>query len=135
MYLPDLIRNALTLFSAYQGNSFWPLITTVERNGYAGLVIVPRWATTIYYNCAFQNCTLLEWINTSAGSGNFDNLLDNARSVNTRYLLGLRPDPFMFHQANMRSGDVDQITIGSQSGALSLLQIWVETITQEMSRL
>ncbi|KAK0616350.1 hypothetical protein B0T14DRAFT_434676 [Immersiella caudata] len=123
-------------------SSFWPLITTVGANGYAGLVIVPRWATTIYYNCAFQNCTLLEWINTSAGSGDFNTLLDNARAVNTRYLLGLHPDPqvsppsqFMFHQANMRYGDVDSITVGSQSGPLSLLQIWVETITQEMARL
>ncbi|KAK4448006.1 hypothetical protein QBC34DRAFT_381838 [Podospora aff. communis PSN243] len=116
-------------------SSFWPLITTVEANGYAGLVIVPRWATTIYYNCAFQNCTLLEWINTSAGSGDFNTLLDNARSVNTRYLLGLHPDPFMFHQANLRYGDVESITVGSQSGPLSLFQIWVETITQEMTRL
>jgi len=41
----------------------------------------------------------------------------------------------MFHQANMRTGDVNSITIGSQSGTLSLLQIWVETITQEMARL
>jgi hypothetical protein len=41
----------------------------------------------------------------------------------------------MFHQANMRQGDVDQISVGDQSGRFSLLQIWVETITQEMARL
>lgn len=41
----------------------------------------------------------------------------------------------MFHQANLRAGDVATITVGSQSGPLSLLQIWVETITQEMVRL
>lgn len=41
----------------------------------------------------------------------------------------------MFHQANLRHGDVDPITIGSESGPLSLFQIWVETITQEMTRL
>ena len=41
----------------------------------------------------------------------------------------------MFHQANMRQGDVNTITVGSQTGKLSLLQIWVETITQEMTRL
>jgi len=35
----------------------------------------------------------------------------------------------------MRYGDVDTITVGSQAGPLSLLQIWVETITQEMTRL
>ncbi|KAK3384072.1 hypothetical protein B0T24DRAFT_72677 [Lasiosphaeria ovina] len=114
---------------------FWPLPTTVEANGGVGINIIPRWATTIYYNCYSQSCTLQEWINTSGGSGTFTTLLDDARAVNTRYLLGLHPDPFMFHQANLRSGDVDDFTVGSQSGSLSLLQIWVETITQEMVRL
>jgi hypothetical protein len=37
-----LLRNPL--------NSHWPLITTVEGNGYAGYTIMPRWATRIYYN-------------------------------------------------------------------------------------
>lgn len=31
-------------------NEFWPLISTVADNGYAGATIVPRWATNIYYN-------------------------------------------------------------------------------------
>ncbi|KAM7185194.1 non-anchored cell wall protein-1 [Rhypophila sp. PSN 637] len=118
-----------------QVNSFWPLISTTEMNGYAGLTIVPRWATTMYYNCFSQQCTLQEWIATSGGSGDFSTLLDDARRVNTRYLLGLHHDPFMFHQANMRTGDVDIIYVGDQGGPLSLLQIWVETVTQEMSRL
>jgi hypothetical protein len=50
-------------------------------------------ATTIYYNCDTAACTLQEWINTSGGSGNFQTLLNDARAVNTRYLLGLKPDP------------------------------------------
>jgi len=116
-------------------NPFWPLTTNVADNGYAGLKVIPRWATTIYYNCAFQNCTLKEWIDTSGGSGDFNNLLVDARATNTRYLLGLRPDPYMFHQANMRANDVETITVGSVTGRLSLLQIWVELITQEMVRL
>ncbi|KAM7186129.1 non-anchored cell wall protein-1 [Naviculisporaceae sp. PSN 640] len=116
-------------------NSFWPAISNTELNGYTGLTIVPRWATTMYYNCWSQQCTLQEWIATSGGSGDFANLVDDARRVNTRYLLGLHHDPFMFHQANMRTGDVDNITIGPKSGPLSLLQIWVETVLQEMTRL
>ncbi|KAB5559933.1 hypothetical protein GE09DRAFT_1115011 [Coniochaeta sp. 2T2.1] len=116
-------------------NPRWPLTTTVAGNGYAGLIIIPRWATTIYYNCDLPACTLAEWINTSGGSGDFNALLDNARFTNTRYLLGLQPDPFMFHQANLRQGDTPTFTVGSQTGKLSLIQIWVETITQEMTRL
>ncbi|KAK4460743.1 hypothetical protein QBC42DRAFT_180254 [Cladorrhinum samala] len=116
-------------------NPFYALTTTVAGNGYAGLVVIPRWATTIYYNCDTADCTLQEWIDTSGGSGDFNNLLKDAKLVNTRYLLGLMHDPYMFHQANMRSGDVNTFTVGSQTGPLSLLQIWVELITQEMVRL
>lgn len=55
----------------------WPLVTTMSENGFDGIIIVPRWATNIYYNCNLPECTLLEWINTSTGSGNFDTLLAN----------------------------------------------------------
>lgn len=41
----------------------------------------------------------------------------------------------MFHQANMRSTDMDTIQVGDQTGEFSLIQMWVEAITQEMSRL
>ncbi|KAJ4168868.1 hypothetical protein NW754_010799 [Fusarium falciforme] len=116
-------------------SKFWPLISTVEGNGYDGLVIVPRFATTIYYNCDTAECTTKEWIDTSGGSGDFTNLLDNARTENTRYLLGLQADPYMFHQANMRQVDMETITIGDQTGKMSLIMSWVETITQELYRL
>ncbi|KAH8586590.1 hypothetical protein B0O99DRAFT_665688 [Bisporella sp. PMI_857] len=116
-------------------NEHWPLITTVAANGYAGLTIMPRWSTPIYYNCYSADCTLAEWINTSGGSGDFSSLLDFSRTSYTHHLLGLRHDPFMFHQANLRQGDTDTFTVGSVSGQLSLFQIFVETILQEMMRL
>ncbi|KAF2089035.1 putative extracellular serine-rich protein [Saccharata proteae CBS 121410] len=116
-------------------NPFWPYITTNESNGYAGFQVTPRWATTIYYNCDLPDCTLQEWIATSAGSGDFQNLLDNARQVNTQHLLDLRQDPFMFHQANLRQTDVASTVVNGVSGQFSLLQIWVETIVAEYSRL
>ncbi|QIW96520.1 hypothetical protein AMS68_002038 [Peltaster fructicola] len=96
---------------------------------------MPRWATTIYYNCDTANCTTQEWINTSGGKGSFWDLLQNARSVNTWHLFGLHHDPFMFHQANLRYTDSASYTIGSQSGKMSLLMIWSELILQEMYRL
>ncbi|CRK16891.1 hypothetical protein BN1708_017523, partial [Verticillium longisporum] len=80
-------------------------------------------------------CTTREWIETSAGKGDFNSLLDNARAENTRHLLGLHADPYMFHQANMRQIDMPSITVGSQTGKMSLIMSWVETITQEMGRL
>ncbi|KAI9049443.1 hypothetical protein LZ554_006475 [Drepanopeziza brunnea f. sp. 'monogermtubi'] len=116
-------------------NAHWPLISTVAANGYAGLTIIPRWATPIYYNCYSAECTLAEWINTSGGSGDFDNLVAFAQSTYTHHLLGLRHDPLMFHQANLRQGDTATYTVGGLTGQLSLYQILVETVLQEMTRL
>jgi hypothetical protein len=73
-------------------NSFWPLTTTTSINGYAGLTIVPRWATLIYYNCDLPKCTLNEWIDTSGGKGTFDNLLKETRDTAIRNLMGLHWD-------------------------------------------
>lgn len=118
-----------------QQNDYWPLYTTVAANGYAGFAIIPRWATNIYYNCDTAACTVLEWINTASGSGDIHALLQLEKVTNTRYLLGLHHDPFMFHQANMRQTDMESITINGRTAKLSLLQMWVETIVQEMVRL
>jgi hypothetical protein len=118
-----------------QQNEFWPLISTVAANGYDGLEIIPRWATTIFFNCDLPACTTAEWVQTSGGKGNFTDLLNDARTNNVRHLMGLHHDPFMFHQSNLRNADVNSTTIGSVTGQFALIQIWVEVVTQEMSRL
>ncbi|KAG9234920.1 hypothetical protein BJ875DRAFT_504369 [Amylocarpus encephaloides] len=116
-------------------NEHWPLISTVAENGYAGLTIIPRWSNPIYYNCDLANCTLHEWVATSGGSGDFANLLAFSRATYSRHLLRLRHDGFMFHQANLRSGDTPPFTVGDQTGNMSLMQIFVEVVVQEMMRL
>lgn len=118
-----------------QNNRHWPLTSTVAANGYAGLTIVPRWSTAVYFNCDLPLCTLKEWIATSGGYGDFNSLLAYEKATTSRYLLGLRQDPYMFHQANLRAADVPSTTVGTQTGTFSLLQIWVETVAQEMVRL
>ncbi|KAF8850515.1 hypothetical protein BDZ45DRAFT_717811 [Acephala macrosclerotiorum] len=82
-------------------NEMWLLISTVAENGYAGVQISPRWATSIYYNCQLPPCAVLEWINTSAGDGDWYTLLELEKQTNTRHLLGLHHDAFMSHQANL----------------------------------
>ncbi|KAI8933555.1 hypothetical protein NX059_009289 [Plenodomus lindquistii] len=114
-------------------NTFWPYITTVDTNGYAGLTVMPRWATLIYYNCDSPDCTLQEWIDTSAGSGNFDSLLANTRESTLRNLMGLHWDPYMFHQANMRVAGIPATTVNGVSGQYSLLMTWLEVITTAMT--
>lgn len=114
---------------------FWPRISNVLDNGFDGLTILPRFATTIYYNCDTAECTVKEWVDTSGGSGNFNDLLEDATLTNTRYLLGLHADPYMFHQANMRHLDMPVITVGNVTARMSLVQAWVEAVAQEMTRI
>ncbi|KAH6682458.1 hypothetical protein B0J14DRAFT_573628 [Halenospora varia] len=117
-----------------QDNKFWPLITSVANNGYAGMLVVPRWATNIYYNCDVPSCTVTQWQKTSHGDlkGDFSSLLSLEKITNTRNLLGLHRDPFMFHQANLR---VTNITLNGVPGQYSMLQAWVETVLGEVGRL
>ncbi|GAB7340916.1 hypothetical protein MBLNU457_7267t1 [Dothideomycetes sp. NU457] len=118
-----------------QNNNMWPLISTVAANGHDGLVIVPRWATSIYYDCSDAACTTYEWVQTGGGTNSFDALIANEKSQNSFHLLSLSQAPYMFHQANLRTIDVATYTVGAQTAQMSLLQIWVETVTQEMTRL
>ncbi|ESZ97904.1 hypothetical protein SBOR_1703 [Sclerotinia borealis F-4128] len=116
-------------------NEHWPLFTTIAANGFNGIQITPRYATNIYYNCDMPDCTVLEWINTSAGSGNINTLLEIEKQTNTRHLLGLHHDAYMFHQANLRYTGAATYTINGVTAQLSLFMAWVETVTQEFVRL
>lgn len=116
-------------------SKYWPLATTVETNGYDGVWIVPRYTTTIYFNCDQPECILKEWKVIAGRDGSFADLLDDARITNAHYIMSLSADPFMFHQANMRQTDMPVTTVGSQTGKMSLVMSWIETITQELTRL
>lgn len=118
-----------------QQNEMYPYITTVENDGFAGIQVNGRWATRIYYNCDTPDCTTKEWIDTSAGVGNFYDLLAAEKADTMRHLFGLHHDPFMFHQANLRQTDVPEVTINGVTAKLSLFQAWVETVVQEFVRL
>ncbi|PQE12581.1 hypothetical protein CJF30_00002459 [Rutstroemia sp. NJR-2017a BBW] len=116
-------------------NEHWPLISTVAANGFDGIQITPRWATNIYYNCDLPDCTVAEWIATSAGSGDINTLLNVEKQTNVRHLLSLHHDAFMFHQANLRYTGAASYTINGVTSTLSLFEAWVETVTQEFVRL
>lgn len=121
-------------------SEFYGLYTTASYNGRDGLFIIPRWATTIYYNCHSAECTFEEWKATSGGVGDFETLIEDARLTNTRELLSLFTDPYMFHQANLviqKDGMPLDNAMGfwSAGDKLSLTQAWVENIAMEMTRL
>ena len=116
-------------------NEMWPLTTTVAGNGFDGYTVIPRWATRIYFNCDTTDCTTSEWINTSAGSGGFQDLINAEKFDNIRRLMGLHHDGFMFHQANFRTDGLNPITYNGVTAKHSIFQAWVETVVGEFSRL
>ncbi|KAJ5707544.1 hypothetical protein N7488_007345 [Penicillium malachiteum] len=116
-------------------NAMWPYWTVTSTDGFDGMQVNPRWSTRIYYDCCTPSCTLDEWINTSTGSGTFDDLLEAEKDDTMRHLFGLYHDPYMFHQANLRNSDTDPITVNGVSGQYSLFQAWVEVAVQEFVRL
>lgn len=116
-------------------NPMWPYTTTVAADGYAGFNVVPRWATRIYYNCDTPECTTQEWIDTSAGSGDFQALLAVERQDTMRHLFGLYREGFMFHQANLRTQGIAAIPINGVSKRVSIFQAWVEIVVAEFTRL
>lgn len=118
-----------------QQNSMWPYITSVANDGFAGMTVIPRWPLRIYYNCDTPACTLQEWIDTSAGTGDFNNLMAQEKADTMRHFFGLRRDGNMFHQLNLRSTGMSAITTPYGTSVYTLLQAWVEQTVYEFTRL
>lgn len=72
---------------------FHPILSNVAENGYAGVWIVGRWGSSIYYNCDLPACVNKEWKAIAKGSGDFNAQLEYEKGVNAKNLLGLRWDP------------------------------------------
>jgi hypothetical protein len=78
----------------------------------------------------------MEWANVSKGVGDMYTILNIEEQTNTRHLLGLHHDPFMFHQANLMYEDADWYTLSDGvTTVYSLLEVWVEIVTREFTRL
>lgn len=107
-------------------NLYHGLYTTVEKNGFDGLYIIPRHATDIYY-CASRPINIEEQYNdryrTYWGRDfTFDEILTEESSFNGHFLLSLRHDPYMFHQANLRK------FTNTHGVETSLITSWMEAI-------
>ena len=99
------------------------------------MVVIPRWTMPVFYDCDKMACNMVEWDQTAGGDNVQADLLTFLRETWTSSLLSLHQYPFMLHQANLRYGDTQQITIGPVSGQLSLEMIFTETVIQELYRL
>jgi hypothetical protein len=116
-------------------SDFHPIISNVKENGYDGIYIIGRYGSSIYYNCDTPDCVNTEWKAIAGGSGDFNAQLQYEKTVNTKYLLGLRWDPYMFHQANLRVSDTKATTLLGKNKKWSLLMAWTEAVAYEFARL
>lgn len=120
---------------ASRKSEFHPIVTNVKENGYDGAYIIGRYGSSIYYNCDTPDCDNTEWKAIAGGSGDFSAQLEYEKSVNAKYLIGLRWDPYMFHQANMRVSDTKETTLLGKKKKWSLLMAWTEAVIYEVTRL
>jgi hypothetical protein len=120
---------------ASRKSDFHPIITNVKENGYDGAYIIGRFGSSIYYNCDLPECTNTEWKAIAGGTGDFNAQLEYEKNTNAKYLLGLRWDPYMFHQANMRVSDTKAVALLGKTKKWSLLMAWTEAIIYEVVRL
>ncbi|KAF2686123.1 hypothetical protein K458DRAFT_363727 [Lentithecium fluviatile CBS 122367] len=120
---------------ASRKSDFHPIVTNVKENGYDGAYIIGRYGSSIYYNCDLPDCVNTEWKAIAGGSGDINSQLEYEKNTNTKYLLGLRWDPYMFHQANMRVSDTKEIQLLGKKKKWSLLMAWTEAVIYEVTRL
>lgn len=86
--------------------------------------------------CNYADCVVAEWKNVSKGVGDMYTILGIEQETNTRHLLGLHHDPFMFHQANLMYEDADFYTMNDDvTTVYSLMEVWVEVVIREFTRL
>lgn len=120
---------------ASRKSEYHPINSNEKENGYEGIWIIGRYGSSIYYNCDTPDCVNKEWKAIAGGSGDFNAQLEYERSVNTKYLLALRWDPYMFHQANLRVSDTKATTLLGKNKKWSLLMAWTEAVVYELARL
>lgn len=105
------------------------LYTTKENNGYDGVLIIPRYATNIFFNASLPVETTAEYNfiyhNYFGRDSTVEEIYMRERLRVAKQLLNFEYSPYMFHQANMR-------TFPWKSSRESLLSIWLKEIISEV---
>eukprot|EP00123_Amoebidium_parasiticum_P013825 comp22170_c0_seq1/m.32532 comp22170_c0_seq1/g.32532 ORF comp22170_c0_seq1/g.32532 comp22170_c0_seq1/m.32532 type:complete len:798 (-) comp22170_c0_seq1:288-2681(-) len=104
-----------------------------------GILIIPRHAVNVFYDCPSIDVYMKEYTDLKAcewGSGpkctpeiynSFEKMINREAQGTTDMFLSYRPDPYMFHQANMKTFDYNGQTA-------SLLSIWANHTIYELTR-
>lgn len=115
-------------------NIYHSLHSTLEKNGFDGMIIIPRHATNIFYDCSRVSDIVTEfnyhYSKQLGGPKTFDEIMQIEVTNAISSLLAFRYDPFMFHQANLR---VDSVGF-PDGGTHSLISYWVDRVIDELSQ-
>jgi hypothetical protein len=92
-------------------NVHWPFITSLQSSNFAGFTIIPRAATSIFFNCSTpeQNTKLFNAIQVGLNF-NFQDILKAEMDRALYKLMQLHWDAYMFHQANLFTTGLDTTT-------------------------
>lgn len=94
---PELVNEA---------NPYIGLYTTIADNGFAGVFILPRHATEVYYNTTTkaEMTSLYNFLYRDyfGFDSTFAQIMVREEELALTHLLRFEPAPFMFHQANLK---------------------------------
>ncbi|KAI8800588.1 hypothetical protein BJ742DRAFT_764017 [Cladochytrium replicatum] len=114
---------------------WFPVYTTMDTSNYDGGIIIPRSPAEVYFSCTTPelNQALYDKMYFAYYKGNSSYEENMQREANRAMykFLSLTHDPYMFHQANLRTS-LPTVTIGTQTGTFSLVQQWAEHVLQKM---
>lgn len=113
----------------YQQIGLW---TNESFNGFAGIFIVPRYATEIYYNVSLPreleaeyNFIYNKYFNRDLSN---EEIFEREAQRVSRQLLNYQPSPYMFHQSNMRSFP------WKNGRRMSLVSVWMDEVLKEVRK-
>jgi hypothetical protein len=103
-------------------NVYHGIHTSVAVHGFAGIYIVPREDTNIYYDAGDTDDISTQYNTLYKTSLTFDEIVQLDVAVALRLLLNFRYDPYMFHQENMRTQSIGDKPI------TSLMTYWLDAV-------
>lgn len=113
----------------YGGSTYHGLWTTQEVNGNTGVFIVPRWATNIFFDNSLPENNIAHFNHITPYEWTWEQLMAYEGSTAARNAMQYRPDPYMFHQANVASFNWPGWT-----SKASLMALWTQSVVDELNK-
>lgn len=118
-------------------NPYYCRYTTAADNGLDGILIVPRFPTSMYFDCSLpaENVNEYNFVYRAfwGRALTLDEIMQLDATRATGNLMQYRPDFYQFHQANTRTF-MWQDPITRQPATFSLLTLWLRYLQRSLSQ-